>query len=182
MALWSAVLIGWFLPLAAQMSSFDKSEFDKTRSQALELFNAGEIGRAIGPLEECLTKDPDDIGILKTLGFIRYKSEDISESREYFERVLNIEGPTPYIFFMLANVAFREFRLGDASDLYRETALLDPRYPSLQKNQALLGEQIKRVRLLKGLRERCDRFYWGAIIGAMMLLLLFLAIDLKQRK
>lgn len=182
MALWGAVLIGWFLPFAAQTTSFDQNDFDRMRVQALELFNGGKIAEAIGPLERCLRQDPNDIDVLKTLGFIRYKSEDFPESHDFFERALHVEGPTPYVLFMLANVAFREFRLGDASDLYRETALLDPHYPSLEKNQELLGEQIARVVWLKRLRGRCDRFYWGAITGAMLLFILFPALDWKRRK
>jgi len=182
MILWSAFLIGSLLQPMAQSEPSGRGELETMRAQALERFNAGEIEQAIGPLEACLRRDRDDIDLLKALGFIRYRSEDFSESREYFDRVLQVEGPSPYILFMLANVAFREFRLGDAEDLYRETALLDPRYPSLQENQALLEEQIGRVRLLKALKERCDRFYWGTLIGAMVLLFFFLAIDLNRRK
>ncbi len=181
MALCGTVILAFCLSFLPQ-GPVDEEDFDGRRARAFESFKDGKIRESVSLLEECLQREPNDIDVLKTLGFIRYKSEDFSLSRSFFERVLDLEGTTPYILFMLANVAFREFRLGDARDLYRQTAALDSRYPALEENQNLLNEQIERVKELERLRMRCDRFYWGAIIGAIVLFLFFLGFEIKGRR
>lgn len=159
----------------------EQNDFEAARARAFEHFNRGEIEQAVVLLKECLEQKGDDGDVLKTLGFIRYRSEDFSPARALFERALDLEGPSSYVLFMLGNIAFREFRLGDAETLYDQTAAIDPRYPSLETNQALLSDRIVRIRTLENLRKRSDRFYWAVVIAASLLLLLALRFEMKRQ-
>jgi hypothetical protein len=81
---------------------------------------------------------------------------------------------------MLGNVAFRKFELGEALEHYEELQRLDPDYPGLRENIALLNERIDRVRTLRDLLLRGDRFFWGTLIGAGVLLLAGLVIESRR--
>jgi hypothetical protein len=81
---------------------------------------------------------------------------------------------------MLGNVAFRKFELGRALGYYEKLLRLEAGYPGLRENIALLKERIERVRTLRDLRTRGDRFFWGSLGAAGGLLLAGIVLESRR--
>ena len=154
-------------------------ELAALRQEALKLYESGQIGRALPLLEEFLSRKQDDVEIIQTIGYIRYRAEDFGPARASFEALLEVDGNSQYALFMLGNVALQEFRLGDSLCHYRALSSLNRAYPHLEGNVDLLEERIGRVRTLKGLRERCDLFYYASLAGGVILLLLLAFLEFR---
>ncbi len=175
----SIVLISLLIALAGPVRTLYPERIDETdlRRKAFAQQKEGDTEGALRLFESWLEQNPDDIEVLQTVGFIRYRAEDFKESARCFRNVLEKGGEKPYPLFMLGNIAFWEFDLGKALAYYQKVRSLDPEYPSLDKNIRLLDERMNRVKELKRLRLRCDILYWSFLSAAALALLAILAIE-----
>ncbi len=177
----SFCLVPLLVLAAAASAGVDQEGGDPAarRLEAFEFFENGRFRRALPLLEEALFRKPDDVRVIQAIGYIRYKAEDFAAARAFFEASLEGDGDSHYALSMLGNIALQEFRLGDSLRYYRTLSSLNPEYPHLEGNLELLEERIDRVRTLKGLRERCDLFYYASLAGGVILLLLLAFLEFR---
>lgn len=182
------VCLGLVLILHAAGSAFGQDagtgriDSDSLREEGIALIGEGRTAEAMDLLGRYLESQPNDDEVRWQIGVIHYNAENLDAAAECFKRIVDSDpdAPNHNALFMLGNVAFRKFELGDALGHYERLQRIEPGYPGLRENILLLKERIGRVRTLRDLRLRGDRFFWGALVGAGGLLLAGFVIEIRR--
>jgi tetratricopeptide (TPR) repeat protein len=97
----------------------------KTKELAVIYHYTGEDKKAIEIYEKLLKNHPEDTNVLAFLGYLHYELDELEEAIDYFNRSLDIDSASPFVFFLLGNAYSREGMIREAIDAYDFAIFLD---------------------------------------------------------
>ncbi|WP_420633850.1 tetratricopeptide repeat protein [Candidatus Palauibacter sp.] len=133
-----------------QPDSWNYEQFD---AEAQRLYEAGNFDQALGLLKEALTRYPDSIELLVSLGYTRLAREEYAWARAAFEAVLRID---PEHEEALAGHGDVLLKLGERAAAFQIfEALIDLGYGRDVELMMCVGRSLLR----EGLFRRAERFF-----------------------
>jgi tetratricopeptide (TPR) repeat protein len=101
-------------------------EFDKLMTQAVQLYQAGDVLGAIDAYQAALRIDPKQPGARSNLGAAYVKLGKYDEAIVQYQQALAIDGGNPSIRLNLALAYYKAARLPEAADAFQAVLAADP--------------------------------------------------------